>query len=213
MAEMRRCVIVGGAPIQDYARVRAALRTDDFFIYCDCGLRHQTTLGAAPDLIVGDFDSFAAPAAGAPVITLPREKDDTDTVFAVKEALRRGFDDFLLLGAAGGRLDHTMANVSLLVMLDRLGKRAVLLDDYSDMQIVSRKITHIDARCRFFSLLAVDGPARHVTIEDAKFPLRDAEICCDYQYGVSNEVLPGKTARVQVGEGILLLMRIFSEAK
>lgn len=213
MARTRRCVIVGGAPVQNYARVRAALQDDDYFIYCDCGLRHQAQLGAAPDLIIGDFDSYAHPDTGAPVITLPREKDDTDTVFAAKEALRRGFDDFLLLGAAGGRLDHTLANVSLLVMLDKRKKRAVLLDDYSDMQIVSREAVDIDGSCRFFSLLAVDGPARQVTIENAKFPLHDAEICCDYQYGVSNEVLPGKTARVHVGEGVLLLIRVFSEAK
>lgn len=212
MAATRRCAVIGGAPIKDYARMCEALREDDFCVYCDCGLRHRDGLGKAPDLIVGDFDSFAAPPSGVPTITLPREKDDTDTVFAVKEALRRGFDAFLLLGAAGGRLDHTLANVSLLVMLDRLGKQAVLLDDCSDMRIVSREEALVEENCRFFSLLAVNGPARHVTIENAKFPLHDAQIRCDYQYGVSNEVLPGKTARVRVGEGQLLLMRIFHEA-
>ena len=208
---MSRCVIIGGAPVKDYERMRTALREGDFCIYCDCGLRHMQPLGTPPDLIVGDFDSYTAPLPDAPVITLPREKDDTDTVYAVKEALRRGFDEFVLLGAAGGRLDHTLANVSLLVMLDRLGKKAVLMDDVSDMRIVSREEACIEAGCRFFSLLCVDGPARHVTIEGAKFPLKDAEIHCDYQYGVSNEVLPGRTARVRVGEGVLLLMRIFSE--
>lgn len=212
MAGTRRCVIIGGAPIKDYSRIRDVLREDDFCIYCDCGLRHREGLSAAPDLIVGDFDSFSAAPSGANVITLPREKDDTDTVYAVKEALRRGFDEFVLLGAAGGRLDHTLANVSLLVMLDRLGKKAVLVDDCSDMRVISREEASIADTCRFFSLLTVNGSARHVTIENAKFPLRDAEIHCDYQYGVSNEVLPGKTARVRVGEGQLLLMRIFSEA-
>lgn len=211
MAGTRRCTIIGGAPIKDYARMRAALRENDFCIYCDCGLRHRDGLSKAPDLIVGDFDSFSAPPSGVPTITLPREKDDTDTVFAVKEALRRGFDEFLLLGAAGGRLDHTLANVSVLVMLDQLGKKAVLLDDFSDMRVVSRDEVLVEDSCRFFSLLAINGPARHVTIENAKFPLLDAEIHCDYQYGVSNEVLPGKTARVHVGEGQLLLIRVFRD--
>ena len=51
--DMRRCVIVGGAEIRTYDRVRQYFRPDDFFIYCDCGLRHQKALGAEPDLIVG----------------------------------------------------------------------------------------------------------------------------------------------------------------
>lgn len=94
--DMRRCVIVGGAEIRTYDRVRQYFRPDDFFIYCDCGLRHQKALGAEPDLIVGDFDSHEKPETDRETIVLPVKKDDTDTVFAAKEAMRRGFDEFLL---------------------------------------------------------------------------------------------------------------------
>ena len=104
---MRRCVIIGGAEIRTYDRVRQYFRPDDFFIYCDCGLRHQKALGAEPDLIVGDFDSHEKPETDRETIVLPVKKDDTDTVFAAKEAMRRGFDEFLLVGVSGGRLDHT----------------------------------------------------------------------------------------------------------
>ena len=114
---MSRCVIIGGAKIRDYERARRYLRPDDFAVYCDCGLDHMEGLGLAPGLIVGDFDSHPAPDLAAETITLPREKDDTDTVYAVKEALRRGYEDFLLLGAIGGRLDHTLANIQLLILL------------------------------------------------------------------------------------------------
>lgn len=208
MENSRRCVVIGGAPVTDYARLRACLRPDDYCIYCDCGLRHHAGLAAAPDLIVGDFDSYAEPPAGVPVIRLPREKDDTDTVFAVKEALRLGFDEFLLLGAVGGRMDHTLANVSLLLMLSELGKQAVLLDDCSEMRVILNGEALVEDNCRFFSLLALGGTAHGVTIENAKFPLKDAVIRCDYQYGVSNEVLPGKVARVCVQSGALLLIQI-----
>lgn len=133
---MRRCVIVGGAEIRTYDRVRQYFRPDDFFIYCDCGLRHQKALGAEPDLIVGDFDSHEKPETDRETIVLPVKKDDTDTVFAAKEAMRRGFDEFLLVGVSGGRLDHTLVNVYLLVMLREQGKRALLVDDYSEMELV-----------------------------------------------------------------------------
>lgn len=205
---MKRCVIVGGADIGRYDRVRSRLREDDFYICCDSGLRHRAGLGITPDLIVGDFDSHENPHLGTETIVLPREKDDTDTVFAVREAVRRGFQDFLLTGVVGGRLDHTLGNVSLLLMLDAQGKRAAALDDYAEMEIVSRRPARIEDRYPYFSLLNISGLARGITIQNAKFPLDNAEITCEYQYGISNEVLPGMTAEVTVEEGRLLLIKV-----
>ena len=208
---MRRCVIIGGASIGDYGTVSAKLRQDDYMIYCDCGLRHMDGLGAEPDLIVGDFDSYSNPEFDTETIVLPCEKDDTDTVFAVKEALRRGFEDFLLIGVVGERLDHTLGNVSILLMLDSAGKKGIIIDDYSEMEIVSDRCEMpciIDDSYVYFSLINISGTARGVTIRGAKYPLENAEITCEYQYGVSNEVLPGCTAEVSVGEGRLLLVKV-----
>ena len=205
---MRRCVIVGGADIRAYDFVRSYLRADDFVIYCDSGLKHREGLGAAPDLIVGDFDSHENPHLPVETIVLPRAKDDTDSVFAVKEALRRGFEEFQLLGAMGARLDHTLANVGILLMLDAANKRAMAVDDYSEMRIVSREPAHVRDDCPYDSLLNVSGLARGVTIRGAKFPLEDGEITCEYQYATSNEVLPGQTAEITVKEGRLLLIEV-----
>ena len=208
---MRRCVIIGGASIGDYETVGAMLRLDDYVIYCDCGLRHMDGLGAEPDLIVGDFDSYSNPEFDTETIVLPCEKDDTDTVFAVKEALRRGFEDFLLIGVVGERLDHTLGNVSILLMLDSEGKVGTIIDDYSEMEIVSDRCEMpciIDDSYVYFSLINISGTARGVNIRGAKYPLENAEITCEYQYGVSNEVLLGCTAEVSVGEGRLLLVKV-----
>ena len=206
---MNRCVILGGADINRMEWVRSMLREEDYVIYCDSGLRHLETLGAKPSLIVGDFDSHENPDLPVETIVLPRAKDDTDTVYAVKEALKRGFEEFLLIGVIGARLDHTIGNVSILLMLDSLGKKAAILDDYSEMEIVSREKAEIDDGVSYFSLLAVDGTAKGITITGAKFPLSNAEITPEYQYGVSNEVLPGQVATVTVKEGRLLLVKVY----
>lgn len=204
---MTRCVIIGGADIRDYAAVRSYLKEDDFCIFCDSGLKHLDALQKSPDLIVGDFDSHDNPGLAVETIVLPCEKDDTDTFFAVKEALRRGYEDFLLLGVIGARLDHTLGNVSILLYLDARGKKGCIVDDYSEMQIVSHETAYVDDSWSFFSLLNICGTAKGITIENAKFPLQEAEICCEYQYGVSNEVLPGKTAAISVRSGNLLLIK------
>lgn len=204
---MKRCVIVGGADIGNYAYIREALTADDYVVFCDSGLRHMEQLRARPSLIVGDFDSHENPHLDAETIVLPCEKDDTDTVYAVKEAVRRGFDAFLLVGVVGGRLDHTLGNVSILLYLDAIGKKGVIIDDYSEMEIVSSAPAHISDAYAFFSLLNITGCARGISIQNAKYPLENGEITCEYQYGVSNEVLPGKTAIVSLREGKLLLIK------
>ena len=208
---MKKCVIVGGADIRDYGRIRGLLTEEMVFIFCDSGLRHMEALGRKPDLIVGDFDSHVNPHMDVETIVLPHVKDDTDTVFAVKEALRRGFEEFLLIGVVGGRLDHTLGNVAILLMLDSDGKKAVIADDFSDMEIVSRERALIPDRYPYFSLLNITGTAKGVTIRNALYPLSDAEITCEYPIGVSNEVLPGKTAEVTVKEGRLLIIKVLKE--
>lgn len=205
---MSRCVIVGGADIHNYPLLRTLLRKDDFLVCCDSGLKHREGLGRTPDLIVGDFDSHENPRLDIETIVLPCEKDDTDTVYAVREAIRRGFCDFLLLGVVGARLDHTLGNVSILLDLDTRGLRGRIVDDYSEMEVVSAAPVRVPDDWAFFSLLNVSGTARGIRIRGAKYPLTDGEITCDYQYGVSNEVLPGQCAEISVREGRLLLIKI-----
>ena len=205
---MGRCVIVGGADINNYAFIREKLCADDYVIFCDSGLKHLENLQVQPSLIVGDFDSHENPHLDVETIVLPCEKDDTDTVYAVKEALKRGYDNFLLIGVIGARLDHTLGNVSILLCLDSLGKKGCIIDDYSEMEIVSNEPVSVCDDYSFFSLLNISGCAQGITITGAKYPLVDGEISCEYQYGVSNEVLPGQVAVVSVMEGKLLLIKI-----
>lgn len=204
---MKRCVIVGGADINNYDYVRSRLCADDYIVFCDSGLKHLDALQVRPGLIVGDFDSHDNPNLDVETIVLPCEKDDTDTAFAVKEAIRRGYEDVLLIGVVGARLDHTLGNVYILEYLDNLGKKGFIIDDYSEMELVSRQTAYIDDSFRFFSLLNITGIANGITVKNAKYPLKDAEITCGYQYGVSNEVLPGMRAEVTVKEGKLLLIK------
>ena len=205
---MKRCVIVGGADINNYEYIKSCLRNDDFIVFCDSGLKHLESLQVNPGLIVGDFDSHDNPHLDVETIVLPCEKDDTDTVFAVKEAVKRGFDDFLLIGVVGARLDHTLGNVSILLYLDSIGKKGIIIDDYSEMEIVSDEPVSITDDYSFFSLLNITGCAKDITITGAKYPLDGGEISCEYQYGVSNEVLPGETAVVSVKCGKLLLLKV-----
>ena len=206
---MRRCVIVGGADISNYDRIIAHIKSDDFVIFCDSGLKHMEKLAVKPSLIVGDFDSHENPHLDVETIVLPCEKDDTDTVFAVKEAVKRGFADFLLIGVVGARLDHTLGNIYVLEYLSSLGLTGKIVDDYSEMEYVTIASALVEDSFSYFSTINISGVTRNISIENAKYPLHNAEIQSGYQYGISNEVLPGKNAKITLGEGSVLLIKVY----
>lgn len=238
---MERCVIVGGATIGNYKFVRDHIRDTDYVIYCDCGLSHMESLGAAPSLIVGDFDSHENPHMDVETIVLPTVKDDTDTVYAVKEGIKRGFTDFLLVGVLGKRFDHSLGNLAILLMLDSEDLSGMIVDDYSEITVLSggrdtncgcakeadgvvnsfeegnslgtdTPVTaEITDSCKYFSLLAAGGDAHGVTIVDAKYNIEDADLTTNFPLGVSNEVPAGNIAKVSIKEGRLFLIKIFSE--
>ena len=202
-----RCVIVGGAEIKNYALIRSYLKPGDFVIYCDCGLRHSDSLGVRPSLIIGDFDSHPMPEDSHNVIILPCVKDDTDTIFAVKESIRRGFSEVLMLGVTGGREDMTLGNIYALLMLKSHGIPAMIADDYCEMRMITAgESVKVSDGWRFFSLLNISGTASGITITGAKYPLDDGTITPEYQYGISNETLPGHEAEIFLKEGNLLLV-------
>ncbi len=203
-----RCVIIGGAEIKCREEIRNYFENDDFYIFCDCGLRHAEMLGITPDLIIGDFDSYEKPETEIETIVLPREKDDTDTVFAVKEGIIRGFDNFLLLGVVGNRLDHSLVNVSILNFLYENGLKGKIVDDFSEMEVVGKKTVKIHDNYSYFSLINMFGISEGVTIKNAKFPIENATITSEYQYATSNEVLKGHTTEISVEKGKLLLIKV-----
>lgn len=121
-----RCVIISAAPDPDIPFIKNNIKEDDFIICADAGYEAALLAGLRPQLIVGDFDSAERPQIDIPVIDLPVHKDDTDTMSAVKQGLKRGYRSFLLLNALGGRIDHTFANFSALAYLAEHDAHAVI---------------------------------------------------------------------------------------
>ena len=120
---MKQCVIFCAA---GFEALIAPLTGSELVIAADGGLRYTQALGVSPQAIIGDFDSLHYVPQGAEVF--PVEKDDTDSMLAVKLGLSRGYDRFLLYGAMDGeRLDHTVANYQLLSFLADRRARGVLV--------------------------------------------------------------------------------------
>lgn len=206
---MARCVLVLGGVIENYDRIRLSLRDDDYFIYCDKGLMHEKGLERSCSLAVGDFDSLPVPD-GVEYVRFPSAKDDTDALCGIKEGIKRGYGEFLILGALGKRIDHELANIYLLEYLDSLSLKGEILSDNARLMIVGREEVKIEKGARYFSLLALFGRAEGVYIKGAEYNLDNAVIESRHQYGVSNEV-EKEEAYVRVENGRLLVVIVDEE--
>lgn len=206
-----QCIVVGGVPIKNPERILKKIHPDAFIIYCDGGLKNREILDIEPDLVVADFDSFPKGDYAPETLELPHIKDDSDTAVAVKEALKRGYRDFILAGCVGLRLDHTLGNIAILLSLFDMGINALMIDDFSEMEIVGKNEKTISPEFPYFSLMNIDGRAGGVSIKNALYSHEWVDMENGFTLGLSNEPLPGQTARVFVREGRLLLLRIFEK--
>lgn len=199
----RICCIVGAC-----SPGRIALRGDPsaLIIAADGGLRFLREQNITPHLVVGDFDSLGSVPEGENVLLHPVEKDDTDTMLAVKLGLERGCDTFLLYGCTGGRPDHAYANYQTLAYLARRGARGYLVGEGWIACAVENDALHFPPELSgTVSVFCPDGEARGVTLSGLYYPLENGTLRSDFPLGVSNH-FTGEAATVSVERGTLLVM-------
>ena len=197
----RECCIIGAAPSPAY------YIDGSFCIAADAGLEKLDFLGAKPDLVIGDFDSYGKkPDIPCEILVYPTEKDDTDTMLAVKEAIKRGYDRLYLSGCTGGSPDHTMANIQALLFAKHHGATAYLVgEDQTAFVVENETVTlypsEIGGRISIFSL---GDKAEGVSLSGLKYSCNDITVTNDFPIGVSNE-FSSCEAVITVKKGTLLI--------
>lgn len=211
---MGKCILVCAG---EFVPIEIPVEERDFVIAVDGGFRYCQMLGILPDLILGDMDSaseeeralIAEIEQDAPerVHRLKPEKDDTDTLSAVREGLERGYRKFYFYGALGGRLDHSIANIQTLLFLKKQGAVGYILTDRQLVTVIrNEEITfHAGVEGRM-SLFSLGEKAEQVTIRGMKYPLENATVTNDFPIGISNEFIKNEEALVRVEQGELLIM-------
>lgn len=211
-----KCVVIGAG---DLTVGTLEVAEKDFVIAVDGGLSYCSLLGVEPDLILGDFDSVSPEEAKAVealerqiperILRLPREKDDTDMLAALKEGLRRGYRDFRIYGGTGGRFDHTLANIQCLLYLKKHGAVGYLVDGTGMILVLMDESVELQKGLEgYLSLFSLTEESVGVTIRGMKYPLEQAVIRNDFPIGISNE-FTGETAVISVEKGQLVCMLQF----
>ncbi|MBP3655622.1 MAG: thiamine diphosphokinase [Clostridia bacterium] len=206
-------VIVLGGDLPGETLLRSCLQVCDLSIAADRGLEAFAAAGVTPDLMIGDMDSVRPEVlrqyeGQAEQRRLNCIKDDTDGVDALDVAIARGAERITLLGALGGRLDHALANLMLLIRAHQKGAFAQILSEDVRIVRVNGETTLHGAKGDTVSLLPL-GSARGVTIGGFFYPLCGGDLDCSHPLGVSN-VVTEEEARVSVADGDLLLFHYYA---
>ncbi len=203
----KRCVIIGASPENDISEVKHLIKDDDIIVCADGGYEKAVTAGLKPDIIIGDFDSAPVPVnSSCEVIKLPVMKDDTDTMFCIREFIRRGCSEFLLLGMTGGRPDHTVANYCALLFLAQRGFKGCIADEKGLYYVLKNYSMEIKNKSgKGFAVFPFGCKECSVELKGFLYEVNDIMLTAEFPLGASNTI-NSDNAFVGIKNGSALVM-------
>ena len=205
---MKSCAIFSGGVIKNLSSIDITHLKDYLIICADAGYLYAKKLGIKTDIIVGDFDTLGyIPKDVDKVIRHIPEKDDTDTMLAIKTALDNDCKYIEIYGALGGRLDHTFANIQALSYIKSYGAEGKIISDNEIIMLIcNEKITLHKRQGYSLSLFSYTDKCIGVTETGVKYPLSDYTLTSDFPLGISNEIIED-FAQISVKCGKILIIQ------
>jgi thiamine pyrophosphokinase len=212
-SENKVLILTGGQIEETLLKNRLAEEQYSMIIAADHGLTIADQINLSLDYIVGDFDSVSETILekyrkiSTPIQTFPKEKDKTDTQIAIELALMNNATAIDLIGATGTRLDHTIANIHLLMLPMQLNINVCILDSHNKIYLKRKSFTIIKDRQygNYVSLLPFNEQVTGLTLKGFKYPLNSITLSPGSSLGISNEILEEEAA-VEFTNGILLVV-------
>ena len=208
---MQRIIIFANGELPDLNKARALVQKDNYIICADGGTRHALALHLQPDLIIGDMDSVEKAQlqklndAEVSIELFPHDKNETDLELAINRAIELNPEQIIIVAALGGRLDQTIANITLLTDF-RLSPLDVRLDDGVEEIFLCRDQVQVHGKSGdIVSLIPWGGAVAEVQTQNLKWTLHKETLYPDRTRGISNEML-GESASVSIGSGSLLIV-------
>ena len=186
---------------------------DRFIIIADGGARLLMKYGLGADILLGDLDSIGEEALTyikeheIEVKKFPAKKDFTDTELALSYLVYEEYNDIVILGALGTRLDHELANLMNLKKLYNKGIRAKIEDDYNEVIYVEEGSYDFEkTNKKYFSLINA-GDRMNFTTKGLYYEVEDLEINSENpSRGVSNEMV-GEKATIKINSGSAFIIQ------
>ncbi|XEC92563.1 thiamine diphosphokinase [Paenibacillus tarimensis] len=210
-----RIVIFSGGRLGDWAL--HTIQPGDMLIGADSGALFLIRHGYRPDLAIGDFDSVSEEqfklikaSSLATEAYDPIDKDYTDTELALIKAISLQPDEVVITGGLGSRMDHSLANIHLLVRAIEWDIPCSITDEFNEIRLVKEQLTIRKSRFESVSLLPLTPEVKGIRLSGFRYPLHDATLTMGQSLGISN-VLESERGTISVREGRLLVIQSSDE--
>lgn len=201
-----RAIILGGGKIDNIDFYRSFISDDDYIICADSGYDSALKLGITPNILIGDMDSLQSKVTDTKTVQYPTRKDMTDGQLAVEYAVGNDFEEIIMIGFIGSRMDHTLTNISFLDKINSENKYGVIIDEHNEMYLTTDTIELSGKKGDIVSVIPVSELVRGVTTYNLEYPLDNENLYYNDSRGVSN-VMCGDMCRITVKSGKALVMK------
>jgi len=204
-----RAVVFANGVIQEIRLVKPLIKEKDLIVSADGGLRYIRSLSLIPKLVIGDLDSVSQDDIeylndkNVEVLKFPTEKDQTDLEIALRELIKRGYKDILVIGALGGRIDQTLANLGLMSSLTDDDIWIEFDDGQEHIMLVRNHQVLFGKKGDTVSMISQCSPAKGITTSGLRYPLNDESLFSGQTRGISNEMI-GEKAEINITTGTVL---------
>jgi len=204
-----RAVVFANGVIREIHLVKNFLAEKDFIVSADGGLRYIRSLKLIPKLVVGDLDSVSCGDIeflndnNIEVLRFQTDKDQTDLEIALRELVKRGYKDILVIGALGGRIDQTLANLGLIASISNDDISVEFDDGREHIILIRDRLLLSGKKGDTVSLIPLCSPAKGITTKGLRYSLTDESLFPGQTRGISN-LMTGKTAEINLISGTVL---------
>ncbi len=204
-------VILGG----DTPPPQSALNgMDALVIAADSGWDNALSLGLAPTVLVGDFDSISSTSlaeahrSSVSVIQHPRDKDATDAELALSIAVDHGVASIHVISGGGDRLDHILGALHVLATPALRGVRTMCTTGHAHIHVATthHQATFQSVSGETISLIPIGGDVHIDSTDGLRWPLQDEVLGAFSSRGISN-VATSTAVAVKVIHGVLFVVR------
>jgi len=199
-----KAILIAGGNVSDYDKLY--INENDYVICADSGYDRAKKLGIIPDVVIGDMDSVKSTEIKSEKIVYPTRKDYTDSELIMEYAKNNGFDELILLGFIGTRMDHTITNLSLL--LNYSESDAVIINENNEIRLARDKNIIKGKKGDIVSIIPFGGDLRGIFTHNLEYTLKNENLYLGFGRGVSNVMTSDEcTITIESGKGLIIKSR------
>lgn len=208
---MNRAIVFINGNLSDLSQAKKIIIKGDFLIGVDGGVNNLKKLKLAPNVVIGDMDSIDPKLLKKnTLIKYPRKKDQTDFELAINYCLEKKFQEIIIFGILGDRIDHMLANIFLITKTQKtllhqgFGGQVKIIEGKKELFILNKEITIEGKIGDEISIVPISKKLEGITTEGLYYRLIDDTLEFGSTRGISN-VMTKKTAKITALRGLALV--------